>query len=249
MSEKIRLDLLLLEKSLASSRTKAQELIENSFVKVNGAIVSKPGEKIDSSAQIELLQKEYPYVSRGGLKLEAALRGFPFDVKNKVVLDIGISTGGFAHCLLLHGAKKVIGVDVGHDQLAKELRSEERLLLLEQQDIRTLARLPEQVERFTADLSFISLKLVLPELPRFLKEHAEGIVLVKPQFELSADKLGSGGIVRSAALREEALHSVQNCAEKCGYRVCGVMPSPISGGDGNQEFLLHLGWNSSGQGF
>lgn len=251
MSERQRLDLLLLERGLATSRTKAQELISGGHVKVNGAVVRKAGEKIPLDASVELLKQEHPYVSRGALKLEAAFAGFPFSVSGKVVLDAGVSTGGFAQLLLQRGAKLVLGVDVGHGQLAEELKNDSRLVLFEKQDIRSLdpARLPVKAERFTADLSFISLRLILPVLPRFFSGVAEGIALVKPQFELSPSQIGANGIVRDAALRDEALARVKDSAEKCGYRVCGVLPSPIPGGDGNEEFLLHLAWPSSAQSF
>lgn len=247
MSAKKRLDLLLLERALASTRTKAQELISAGKVKVDGKVLPKPGEKIDPSAVIELLEPEHPYVSRGGLKMEAALRTFPFRVEGKAVLDVGVSTGGFAHCLLNHGARQVIGVDVGRGQLSALLRDDPRVLLFEQQDIRNLeaGRIPELVDRFVVDVSFISLRLVLPAIGKFLRSPAEGILLVKPQFELSPGELGSGGIVREERFHEQAIQSVRNAAEKCGYRVLGITPSPVLGGDGNREFLMHLAWPSS----
>lgn len=246
MSAKKRLDLLLLEKALVSTRTKAQELISAGKVVVDGAVQTKAGEKLDHSAVIELLEQEHPYVSRGGLKMEAALRAFPFRVDGKTVMDVGVSTGGFAQCLLIHGARAIIGIDVGRGQLAPALRQDPRVTLLEQQDIRTLkpGEIPELVDRFTADVSFISLRLVLPAIKKFLMASGEAIILVKPQFELSPGEVGSGGIVRDRELHQKALQNVQDAAKKCGYRVMGVVPSPVLGGDGNQEFLMHLAWPS-----
>lgn len=251
MSVRKRIDVLLLDRGLVSSRTKAQELIAAGKVKVNGRIETKPGEKVDPDAEIELLAREHPYVSRGGLKLEAAMRAFSFDVEGRTVLDVGISTGGFTQCLLHYGAKRVIGIDVGRNQLAPMLRDDPRVLLLEQHDIRKLLpeQIPELVDRFTVDVSFISLKLVLPALSKFLIAPAEGIALIKPQFELSPGELGSGGIVREEKFRRKAIENVRSAAEQCGYRVFEIIPSPVLGGDGNQEFLMHVSWPSSAPSF
>lgn len=237
-----RLDLLLIEKGLATTRTKSQELIRAGKVIVAGKVARSPGEKVSCESEISLTEKEHPYVSRGGLKLEAALLAFGIDVKGLRALDVGQSTGGFTHCLLRRGANEVVGVEVGRDQLAEELRGDSRVHTHEKQDIRLLA--PELVGApfafFVVDLSFISLSLVLPVLPRFLNAHAEGIVLVKPQFEVGPDHIGSGGIVRDAAARERALELVRlNCREN-GFTVAGSIPSPVMGGDGNQEFLFYL---------
>lgn len=242
MAGRKRLDLTLLELKLASTRTKAQELITNGLVRVDGEPVRQPGAKVDPLARVELLGEEHPYVSRGGLKLEAALRAFSIDVKGKRALDVGQSTGGFTHCLLLAGASAVVGVEVGLGQLAPSLRTDPRVSTFEKQDIRALS--PECVappfSLFVVDLSFISLSLVLPRLPAFLAPGAEGVLLVKPQFEVGPDKVGSGGIVRDAAAREDAVERIRQVSEQNGFTVTGNISSPVAGGDGNQEFLLHL---------
>jgi 23S rRNA (cytidine1920-2'-O)/16S rRNA (cytidine1409-2'-O)-methyltransferase len=239
---KSRLDLFLLEKGLASTRTKAQELIRGGQVLVNGKACDRPGERVDETDSVQLLAKEHPYVSRGGLKLEAALLGFGVSPQGLRVLDLGQSTGGFTHCLLLHGAAEVVGVEVGHGQLAPELRSDPRVLCLERQDIRALS--PELLRPAfhlcVADLSFISLRLVVPCLPGFLAAGAEVVLLVKPQFEVGPENVGSGGLVRSVALREGARRMVEEVCSQSGFTVAGSMRSPIAGSDGNEEFLLHL---------
>lgn len=242
-----RLDLLLLEKNLASTRTKAQELIREGKVKVDGRVSTKAGEKVGPDSLVELLSHEHPYVSRGGLKLAAALEKFSLSVANLRVLDVGQSTGGFTQCLLLAGASAVVGVEVGHGQLAPTLVADSRVQCIERQDIRDLP--PETLRPVfpfcVADLSFISLTLVLPHLPLFLEKNANLVVLVKPQFEVGPGNVGSGGIVRDAQLRAAAVARVKETARQCGFTVAGEMESPIEGGDGNQEFLLHLRWLSS----
>lgn len=246
MSHK-RLDLLLLERGLVSTRTKSQEMIKAGLVNAGGKIIKQPGEKYPEDVEIQLLEKEHPYVSRGGLKLEAALREFSLDVKEKRILDIGISAGGFAQCLLLHGAKHIVGVDVGSNQLAQILRSEPRITAYEKTDIRTLdpKKLGEPFSFFVVDLSFISLRLVIQHIHPCLEKNATGILLVKPQFEVGRDYIGSGGIVRNAVAREQALKDVRKSLESSGFVVEGVISSPIEGGDGNKEFLLHVRWLSS----
>lgn len=242
MSSPKRLDLLLLEKGLASTRTKAQDLIAGGKVTVGGKVVTRCGEKVPPETEIALSEAEHPYVSRGGLKLEAALRDFGLTVAGARVLDVGQSTGGFTDCLLRSGASSVVGVDVGTGQLAEALRSDPRVTTLEKQDVRTLS--PERVAPpfalFVVDVSFVSLALVLPALPRLLEAGAEGLVLVKPQFEVGPEAVGSGGIVRDAAARERAVAHVRLVCEENGFTVAGEIPSPVSGGDGNREVLLHL---------
>jgi 23S rRNA (cytidine1920-2'-O)/16S rRNA (cytidine1409-2'-O)-methyltransferase len=238
-----RLDLLLLELGLASTRTKSQELISAGKVFVNGKVCRSAGEKIEpGEAQITLSEPEHPYVSRGGQKLEAALSAFQLDVTGVRAMDVGQSTGGFTHCLLLKGAREVVGVDVGTGQLAQPLRDDPRVIAFEKQDIRTLdpAGVAPLFEFFVVDLSFISVTHILPTLPRFLAPGAQGVVLVKPQFEVGREKIGSGGIVRDAAARERAVLDVRLVCEENGFTVAGEIPSPVSGGDGNQESLLHL---------
>jgi 23S rRNA (cytidine1920-2'-O)/16S rRNA (cytidine1409-2'-O)-methyltransferase len=245
--EKRRLDLLLLERKLVSTRTKAQELVRDGKVKVNGAICRQPGEKVAMDAALELTEPEHPYVSRGGLKLAAALDAFSLSVQGKRVLDIGQSTGGFTHCLLLRGASEVVGIEVGHDQLAESLRAHPKVKLFERQDIRTLS--PEAAAPAfsfcVADLSFISLGLVVPHLAPFLKPGADIVLLVKPQFEVGPDKIGSGGLVKNEKWRLEALQKVERSCSGAGFTVAGSLPCPLPGGDGNQEYLLHLSLPSS----
>jgi 23S rRNA (cytidine1920-2'-O)/16S rRNA (cytidine1409-2'-O)-methyltransferase len=237
-----RLDLLLLEKGLASTRTKAQDLIAGGKVSVNGRVVTRAGEKFTADIVPLVSEPEHPYVSRGGVKLEAALRVFRIPVAGARAFDVGQSAGGFTDCLLRHGASAVVGVDVGTAQLAPLLREDVRVAALEKQDIRTLA--PERVAPpfglFVVDVSFLSLGHVLPVLPRFLSAGAEGVVLVKPQFEVGPSAVGSGGIVRDAAAREGAVRHVRLLCEENGFTVAGEIPSPVSGGDGNLEVLLHL---------
>ncbi len=244
MPEPKRLDLALLEAGLVSTRTKAQELVAAGKVSVNGKVVKRPGEKIEPGSRLDLSEHEHPYVSRGGLKLESALREFNIGVKGLRALDIGQSTGGFSHCLLLNGAGSIVGVDVGTGQLATSLKSDPRVTCFEKTDIRSLdpKRAAPPFPFFVVDLSFISLTLVLPALPRFLEKGAEGVLLVKPQFEVGPDKVGSGGIVRDAAARERAVERVRRLSEELGFTVAGETESPITGGDGNVEFLLHLRW-------
>lgn len=242
-----RLDMLVLERGLASTRTKAQDLIREGKVLVGGKPCRRPGEKVAPDASVVLLAPEHPYVSRGGLKLEAALAAFSLSVEGVRALDVGQSTGGFTDCLLRHGAAAVVGIEVGHGQLAETLRNDARVTCLEHQDVRRLS--PETVSPpflfCAADLSFISLELVVPSLPAFLAPGAQLVLLVKPQFEVGARNIGSGGIVRDRAQREAALLKVEKVCSQSGFTVAGSIPSPIDGGDGNEEFLLHLRWPSS----
>lgn len=241
-SSRQRLDLLLLQKGLASTRTKAQELIREGKVLVAGKVLRSPGEKLAADADIRVEGAEHPYVSRGGLKLEAALEEFSLNVAGHRVLDIGQSTGGFTDCLLKRGASAVVGIEVGQGQLDPSLRADARVSTVEKQDIRKLApeRIAPSFDRFVIDVSFISLRLVLPALPPFLSEVAEGVMLFKPQFEVGPDKIGSGGIVRDAAAREAALAEFESLCPSWGFTVAGKIPSPVKGGDGNLEVLLHL---------
>jgi 23S rRNA (cytidine1920-2'-O)/16S rRNA (cytidine1409-2'-O)-methyltransferase len=238
-----RLDMLLLELGLATTRTKAQDLIASGKVLVNGKPCLRAGEKLEPSTnEITLNEKEHPYVSRGGVKLAGALEKFKVSPSGLRVLDVGQSTGGFTDCLLRMGAASVVGVDVGTDQLAPTLRADARVKAFEKQDIRTLdpALVTPLFPFFVVDLSFISLALVMPHLPKFLAPGAHGIVLVKPQFEVGREKVGSGGIVRDAAARERAVRDSRLRCEENGFTVAGEISSPLIGGDGNQETLLHL---------
>lgn len=211
-------------------------------VTVEGQKAAKPGLRVSFDARVELLGAER-YVGRGGFKLEAGLAGFQISVKGKTCLDIGSSTGGFTDCLLQHGAAKVYAIDVGRGQIAWTLRNDPRVIVREGVNARYLtpADIGEPVELCVADVSFISLTLILPAVFALLPGAADMIVLIKPQFELSPDKVGRGGIVRDPALRGEAVEKIRRFVERQGRRWLGIMESPIKGREGNVEFLAHIG--------
>ena len=238
MSERRRIDRLLVERGLFDSRAKAQAAIEASLVSANGVVVRKASDEVAVDAPLTATPA-HPYVSRGGLKLAAALDHFGFDPRGRVCLDVGASTGGFTQVLLERGASLVTAVDVGRDQLHASLRGRSDVISLEQADIRTLAAaaLPEPPDLVTIDVSFISLKLVLPAATTLAGPKAQLIALIKPQFESGPERV-TKGIVRDPAVHAEVCESVQNHAAALGWRVLGIIPSPIEGGDGNREFLL-----------
>lgn len=239
-SHKIRLDRLLILRGLAAGREQARSLITAGDVLVNGFPVSKAGALVPAAASISLKALPQPYVSRGGLKLAAALDHFHLNVTGLVALDVGISTGGFTDCLLQRGVRQVYGVDVGYGQLAWQLRQDPRVILLERTNIRHLPTeaIPEKVDLAVVDVSFISLKLVLPRLLLFLKPGARLLALIKPQFEVGKGKVGKGGVVREEDLRQQVLTEMHSFAQSLGLTVHGVLPSPILGPKGNQEYLL-----------
>lgn len=238
----IRLDQYLVRSGLVSSRERAGEMIRRGAVKANGVVVDRPGKKFDTEPAVELLEAPMPWVSRGALKLLAALDAFKVDVTGRVCLDVGSSTGGFTEVLLERGARKVFALDAGTDQLAERLRTDERVVSLEQQNIRTASDdlLGEPVALVVVDVSFISLKLILPELKRFTAPGADVIVLVKPQFEVGPAGLNKHGVVKNEKLQQFALREVVANAENLGYRVAEPIESPVKGGDGNLEYLIHL---------
>ena len=239
---KERLDKVIKARRLIRSRSRAQRIIESGRVKVDGHVISRPGHPIDSEAEIEILSFE-PYVSRGGEKLEAALEQFRVDPKCKVCLDVGASTGGFTDCLLQHGATKVYAIDVGHDQLHPNLRRDERVVVREGLNARFLEPhdIDEPIELVTIDVSFISLRLILPPLVELLAPGADIVALVKPQFEVGKEKLPGDGVVKSEADREAALQAVRSFVEsETPWRVADQMTSPIEGAKGNVEFCLHI---------
>ena len=240
---KERLDKVIKARRLIRSRSRAQRIIESGRVKVDGHVISRPGHPIDSEAEIEILSFE-PYVSRGGEKLEAALEQFRVDPKCKVCLDVGASTGGFTDCLLQHGATKVYAIDVGHDQLHPNLRRDERVVVREGLNARFLEPhdIDEPIELVTIDVSFISLRLILPPLVELLAPGADIVALVKPQFEVGKEKLPGDGVVKSEADREAALQAVRSFVEsETPWRVADQMTSPIEGAKGNVELFLHVG--------
>ena len=212
------------------------------LVEVDKRPIEKPGYLIPVSSKISLKRSDSPYASRGGLKLEAALDRFHVEVKDKVFLDVGASTGGFTDCLLKHGARKVISVDVGYGQLAWKLRQDPRVVVMERANIRHLTpeQLPERPAFFTADCSFISLRLVLPPLRALLAERCAGVVLIKPQFEAGRDEVGKGGVVRNPEIRDRVVQEVLNAARALGFEHTAVIPSPLLGPKGNTEYMGYL---------
>ncbi|MGF1566019.1 MAG: TlyA family RNA methyltransferase [Flavobacteriales bacterium] len=238
----IRLDQYLVRSGLVSSRERAGEMIRRGAVKANGVVVDRPGKKFDTEPAVELLEAPMPWVSRGALKLLAALDAFSVDVDGRTCLDVGASTGGFTEVLLERGAKKVYALDAGTDQLAERLRMDDRVVSLEQQNIRTAPDdlLGEKVSLVVVDVSFISLKLILPELKRFTAPGADVIALVKPQFEVGPAGLNKHGVVKNEKLQQFALREVVANAENVGYRVAEPIESPVKGGEGNTEYLIHL---------
>ena len=240
---KQRLDRLLVEQKLAPSLAKAQALIMAGKVRVDGQPASKSGRMIITDSLLEVLGTDQPYVSRGGVKLKAALAKFEFDPKDLVALDIGSSTGGFTHCLLLGGAKKVFAVDVGYGQLAWELRQDPRVVSLERTNIRHLDfdRIGENVDLVVIDVSFISLRLVFPKALEFLKPGGYLLALVKPQFEAGVDEVGMRGKVSDSAVHEKVLETLKVSAREIGFFVLGQTKSSIVGKkSGNVEFFLWL---------
>ncbi len=239
--KKVRLDRLILERGFVESRAKGQALILSGQVLANDRKIDKAGALVPEDANIRILGEQMPYVSRGGLKLEAALREFKIDVTGKTAMDVGASTGGFTDCLLQRGAGKVYAVDVGYGQMAWKLRQDQRVVVIERVNIRDMAPslVPEQVDIAVIDVSFISLEKVIPPVQQFLKPGAAVVALIKPQFEVNREQVGKGGIVRDEAAREAAKERITAFVQEQGFDVRGVIPSPITGQDGNVEYLIH----------
>jgi 23S rRNA (cytidine1920-2'-O)/16S rRNA (cytidine1409-2'-O)-methyltransferase len=243
MSTKERLDVLLVDKGYFPSREKAKAAIMAGIVYAEGERIDKAGTKVKTDARIEVKGQLHPYVSRGGLKLEKALREFDFSLQDKVVIDIGASTGGFTDCALQNGARLVYAVDVGYGQLAWELRQDPRVIVMERTNFRhlTLDHLRDaQPEIAVMDVSFISVRLLLPVIKTMLVRDGSVISLIKPQFEAGKEKVGKNGIVRDPAVHREVLQKTLQAAQAEGYQVQGLTYSPITGGDGNIEFLTWL---------
>ncbi len=240
----MRLDAFLSEKGLSKSRTAAEKLIKEGGVSLDGRIIQKPSFPIDPETELAriTLKEGCPYVSRGGYKLEAALRAFHLSPEGAVALDIGASSGGFTDCLLQHGALRVYAVDVGQGQLAPSLREDPRVILREGFNARymTEADFPERPTFVTMDVSFISQALILPAIYALLPEGGILVSLIKPQFEVGRAGLGKGGIVRDDRTRREAQNRVLLQAQELGFSILGVTDSPIEGGDGNKEYLAAL---------
>lgn len=243
MKHKERLDVLLVERGLIESRAKAQAIIMSGEVYVDGQKADKPGASYGDEVQIEVRGGHCPYVSRGGLKLEKALRDFGVDPTGYVCSDSGASTGGFTDCLLQQGAKKVFAIDVGYGQLAWKIRSDPRVVTMERTNIRyvTPEQLGEPLDLSVIDVSFISLKLVLPAIKALLRpETGQVLCLIKPQFEAGKEKVGKKGVVRDPAVHREVLEAFVATARDLGFTILNLTFSPVKGPEGNIEFLAHL---------
>ncbi len=246
----MRLDAYIFTHGLAKSRTEAQRLVREGYVRIDGVQVTKPSFAIaedealnhDFLSHVEVDHSACPYVSRGGLKLEAALKAFSVDVTGKIALDVGASTGGFTHCLLLNGAAKVYAVDSGKAQLASSLLTDDRVISMESYNARYMRRedFQDPISLAVMDVSFISQTLLHPALDRVLTHDGMLISLIKPQFEVGPAGIGSGGIVRSDVLRKQAVERVCQSMKALGFQALGVIDSPITGGDGNHEFLSYF---------
>ena len=246
MNHKERLDILLVSLGLCESRSKAQATIMAGEVFVNDQKADKAGTEGDITSKIEVRGSSCPYVSRGGLKLEKALRDFGVDPTGFVCSDSGASTGGFTDCLLQQGAKKVFAIDVGYGQLAWKIRSDPRVVTMERTNIRyvTPEDLGEPLDLSVVDVSFISLKLVLPVIQKLLKPTGQVLCLIKPQFEAGKEKVGKKGVVREPAVHEEVLRNFISLVQALGFTLRNLTFSPVKGPEGNIEFLAHLSMQS-----
>ena len=239
---KERLDVLLVKRNLAESREKAKAIIMSGIVYVDGQKEDKAGSMFEETLQIEVRGNTLKYVSRGGLKLEKAMGCWPIDLKDTVCADIGASTGGFTDCMLQNGAKKVYSVDVGYNQLDYRLRTHPQVVCMERTNARYLTReqIPEELDFFSVDVSFISLNLILPPLRPLMREGGQAVCLVKPQFEAGKDKVGKKGVVRDPAVHLEVLEHFLEHAANAGFTVKDITFSPIKGPEGNIEYLGYL---------
>ena len=240
--KKVRLDQLVYELGFTDSRERAKTTVMSGLVFVNGQRADKPGMPVAPDAKIEVHGDALPFVSRGGFKLDKALKVFPVDPSGKVCIDCGASTGGFTDVLLQHGAAKVYAVDVGYGQLAWKLRNDERVVNMERTNVRYLEAdsLPEQVDAATIDVAFISLDKILPAVHKILKPEGFVVALIKPQFEAGKENVGKKGVVRDAAVHEQVINNVISFAKSEGFGIAGLDFSPIKGPEGNIEYLLHL---------
>lgn len=240
--KKTRLDLLIVEKGLVQSRERARALIMAGKVLVNNRLVDKPGSFIYKNDHVSLKGEDIPYVSRGGLKLEKALQALDMDITGAVCMDVGASTGGFSDCLLQHGASRVFAVDVGYGQLAWKLVQDSRVVVIDRTNIRYMPAesLEESVDFITIDVSFISLKIVVPAVIKFMKEDARIMALIKPQFEVGKGNVGKGGVVRDPVLHAQVIKSLSDFFTRTGLLREFVIPSPILGPKGNKEFFICL---------
>lgn len=234
-----RLDVLLVERGLAETRERAQELIRAGEVIIHGRVMDKAAAQVDRAAAI-VIREPLPYVSRGGYKLAGALDAFGIDPRALVCADIGASTGGFTDVLLQRGAARVYALDVGYGQLAWKLRQDPRVIVMDRVNARRLERLPEPLDLVVIDVSFISLELILPPAQRVLQTRGEIIALIKPQFEAGRAQVGRGGIVRDPQIHAQVIEKITRAAAQLGLERRGLIQSPIQGTEGNTEFLIHL---------
>jgi 23S rRNA (cytidine1920-2'-O)/16S rRNA (cytidine1409-2'-O)-methyltransferase len=239
--KKERLDKIISDRGLVTSRERARALIMEGKVMVNGSPATKAGDMVAGDAQIEIKGEDLKYVGRGGLKLEAAIKSFNVVLNGKIAMDVGSSTGGFTDVMLQEGASRVYCVDVGYGQLAWKLRQDPRVILIERTNIRYLERekIPDAVDIATIDVSFISLDKVVPKVIEFLSEKGEIVALIKPQFEVGRGQVGRGGIVKDEEKRLAVIERVREEFEALGLNVIGVIPSPITGQKGNVEYLIY----------
>ena len=242
MSDKKRLDVALFELGLVESREKAKALIMAGQVYVNGQKSLKAGDNIKPDDKIEVRGEKMPFVSRGGYKLDKAMKSFELSLDGKICMDVGASTGGFTDCMLMNGAVKVYSIDVGYGQLAWKLRSDERVVNLERTNFRYVTReqVPDEIDFSSVDVSFISLKLILPVLYSLLKADGEAVCLVKPQFEAGREKIGKKGVVRDKAVHLEVIDNCIGYARESGFKIKGLDFSPVKGPEGNIEYLLYI---------
>ena len=242
LMEEERLDKLLVQLNLVSTRVRAEKIIKEDGVKVNGILVTKTGKRFPIDSKIELTSEEIPYVSRGALKLVGALEQWPMDITGKVFLDIGASTGGFTEVLLNNGASKIFCVDVGKDQLHPSLKDNPKVVNLEKTHVRELTNnlITDLVDGCVIDVSFISLEKIFPFIHSFIKKNGIVIALIKPQFEVGKENVGKGGIVKDKKLYPALIKKIQRVALDNHLKYVGHISSPILGGDGNQEFLMCL---------
>lgn len=244
MAEKQRLDILVYERGLATSREKARAMIMAGEVLVGDQMIDKPGTRIDQNAVVTVKSKPR-YVSRGGDKLAGALVDFAVDVRGRICADIGASTGGFTDCLLQHGAARVYALDVGYGQIHYKLRQDKRVVVMERTNARHVTALPEPVNLAVIDASFISLKLLLPAVKQWLAPQAEIIPLIKPQFEAGKNDVGKGGVVKDSQVHARVLEEILIFALQEGFAVKGLTTSPLKGPAGNTEFLAWFAWGET----
>ncbi len=242
MSDKKRLDVALFELGLTESREKAKALIMAGQVYVNGQKSLKAGDNVKPDDKIEVRGEKMPFVSRGGYKLDKAMKSFELSLDGKICMDVGASTGGFTDCMLINGAVKVYSIDVGYGQLAWKLRSDERVINLERTNFRYVTReqVPDEIDFSSVDVSFISLKLILPVMFSLLKPDGEAVCLVKPQFEAGREKIGKKGVVRDKAVHLEVIDNCVGYAKESGFKIKGLDFSPVKGPEGNIEYLLYI---------